>query len=545
MPRIPTSKPEDVRSKPSVGGQVNINSQDSFFRSIASASAEAGQLVEQAKIEKQKAIDAKEANQVKIFQDERAAELEARLRDADISEHSAIIDGFAAQTKRLSFNPGVSKATREALQQDHNLWTQRLYSNSMSWSAQKAEQDKMATAEQVIANSVNSMDVDGAYAAIESLNISPELKQARKNEVSATIAEKQEDETRANRIESNKAIKDAMDVAYEKKLPENLDLLKTDAENKGSWSNELEADYLRLKNNLKEEQLAEEKRKQAEGKQKISQYRELMSKQAETLQKENNLERLKSMESSELEKGTNADPLLVANIRDNIVQVKVARTNTFFDFREKAKNEDLSIIEIEEAVAKNLISPSQAQGLADSIVETPDVEDLITDARSKNKAYASLHSSLNTQLANLIKGNTRNQIKESQAEKIAANIETMDVNLTAKLELYTTLSLLGTQNDVIKQLKSGIPKQYSTTVNKYLNSVFMPLDKLSEADYNSGKLLDVMSSVREHISEFAKTANEAQEKGGLTQDQIDDFRSKGFDLSEELWTSAVRNQLSQ
>ena len=162
MPRIPTSEPQNVRSRPSVGGQVNINSQDAFFRSIASASAEAGQLVEKARVEKQKAIDDKEANQVKIHQDERAAELEARLRDADISEHAAIIDDFAAQTKRLSFSPGVSKAAREALQQDNDLWTQRLYSNSMSWSAQKAEQDKMATAEKVIANSVNSMDVDGA-----------------------------------------------------------------------------------------------------------------------------------------------------------------------------------------------------------------------------------------------------------------------------------------------------------------------------------------------------------------------------------------------
>lgn len=247
MPRIPTSEPQNVRSRPSVGGQVNINSQDAFFRSIASASAEAGQLVEKARVEKQKAIDDKEANQVKIHQDERAAELEARLRDADISEHAAIIDDFAAQTKRLSFSPGVSKAAREALQQDNDLWTQRLYSNSMSWSAQKAEQDKMATAEQVIANSVNAMDVDRAYAAIESLNISPELKQARKNEALATITKKQKDNIKANQIERNAAIKDSMEVAYQAGLTENLDLIKEDARNKGVWNDELEADYLQYK----------------------------------------------------------------------------------------------------------------------------------------------------------------------------------------------------------------------------------------------------------------------------------------------------------
>ena len=257
MPKIPTSKPQDVRAKPSVGGQVNINSQDSFFRSIASASAEAGQLVEQARVEKQKAIDAKEANQVKIFQDERAAELEARLRDADISEHSAIIDGFAAQTKRLSFNPGVSKATREALQQDHDLWTQRLYSNSMSWSAQKAEQDKMATAEQVIANSVNLMDVDGAIAGIRSLDLSPELQQARVNEAIATITKKQKDNIKANQIERNAAIKDSMDVAHQAGLSENLDLIKADARNKGVWNDKLEADYLQYKKGVEKKKFDE------------------------------------------------------------------------------------------------------------------------------------------------------------------------------------------------------------------------------------------------------------------------------------------------
>ena len=247
MPRIPTSKPEDVRAKPSIGGQVNINSQDAFFRSIASASAEAGQLVEQARVEKQKAIDAKEANQVKIHQDERAAELEARLRDADISEHPAIIDDFASQTRKLTFTPGVSKTAREALQQNNDLWTQQLYSNSMSWSAQKAEQDKMATGEQVIANAVNAMDVDAAYAGIRSLNLSPELEQAKINEALAKITKKQEDEVKATRIERNGVIRDSMDVAYQAGLTENLDLIKADARNKGVWNDELEANYLQYK----------------------------------------------------------------------------------------------------------------------------------------------------------------------------------------------------------------------------------------------------------------------------------------------------------
>jgi len=257
MPRIPTSKPEDVRAKPSIGGQVNINSQDAFFRSIASASAEAGQLVEQARVEKQKAIDTKEANQVKIHQDERAAELEARLRDADISEHPAIIDDFASQTRKLTFTPGVSKTAREALQQNNDLWTQQLYSNSMSWSAQKAEQDKMATGEQVIANAVNAMDVDAAYAGIRSLDLSPELEQARINEALAAITKKQEDEAKATLIERNAAIKDSLDRAYQTRLTENLDLIKADARNKGVWNDKLEADYLQYKKGVEKKKFDE------------------------------------------------------------------------------------------------------------------------------------------------------------------------------------------------------------------------------------------------------------------------------------------------
>ena len=257
MPKIPTSKPQDVRAKPSVGGQVNINSQDSFFRSIASASAEAGQLVEQARVEKQKAIDVKEANRVKIYQDERAAELEARLNEADISEHSGIIDDFAAQNKKLEFAPGVSKTARESLQQNNDLWTQQLYSNSMSWSAEKAEKDKMATGEQVVANAINAMDVDGAIFGIRSLGLSPELQQARVNEALAAITKKQEDNIKANRIERNAVIKDSMDVAYQAGLSENLDLIKADARNKGVWNDELEANYLQYKKGVEKKKFDE------------------------------------------------------------------------------------------------------------------------------------------------------------------------------------------------------------------------------------------------------------------------------------------------
>ena len=250
MPRIPTSKPDRAPRRPSVGGQVDIRSQDAFFRSIASASEEVGAIIEKARVEKQKSIDSKEANQVKLYQMEKASELEAALREADSSEHSAIIDGSTEEWKKLSFSSNVSKEQKEALQQDHNLWVQGLYSKSISWSAEEAEKDKRRVAEQVYANSVRAMDFEGAEKSIISMGLSPELTEARINEARSIIEKHQLDANKAAENESDTAIGEMMDVYYEQGLQENLNLVRTDSMKKGIWSNKLEADYLKLSNNI-------------------------------------------------------------------------------------------------------------------------------------------------------------------------------------------------------------------------------------------------------------------------------------------------------
>lgn len=248
--RIPTSKPDRAPRRPSVGGQVDIRSQDAFFRSIASASEEVGAIIENARVEKQKSIDAKEANQVKLYQMEKASELEAALREADSSEHSAIIDGSTEEWKKLSFSSNVSKEQKEVLQQNHNLWVQGLYSKSISWSAEEAEKDKRKVAEQVYANSVMAMDFEEAEKAIISMGLSPELAEARTNEARSIIEKKKLDANKAAENESDVAIGEMMDVYYEQGLQENLDLVRKDSIKKGIWGNELEADYLKLSNNI-------------------------------------------------------------------------------------------------------------------------------------------------------------------------------------------------------------------------------------------------------------------------------------------------------
>ena len=253
MPRIPTSKPDRAPRRPSVGGQVDIRSQDAFFRSIASASAEAGAAIEKARVEKQRAIDVKQENEIKIGQIDRESELQAALREADVSEHSKIVDEFAANSRNLTFRDGVSKEAREALQQDNELWIHKIYANSMAWSAEEADKDKRKTAEQRYSNSLKTMDLDSAQEAIRSMGLSPEMEEARNREAQILISKGISDGQKAAQSEATTAIKEKLNELGDEKT---LDLIKQDSEKSGQWNTELEADYLRLKKNVSKNEYA-------------------------------------------------------------------------------------------------------------------------------------------------------------------------------------------------------------------------------------------------------------------------------------------------
>ncbi len=161
MPRIPTSKPQDVKARPSIGGQVNINSQDGFFKSIAAASAEAGAAIEKAQIEKQQLIDAKEANEVAIFQNERKAELQKMLtEETDVTKHKAIIDEWADNTIILDLRSGVSNLAKEKLQQNNNLFIQNARSSFIAQSTATAHKQAREAAEVAAMTALEARDRD-------------------------------------------------------------------------------------------------------------------------------------------------------------------------------------------------------------------------------------------------------------------------------------------------------------------------------------------------------------------------------------------------
>lgn len=229
MPRIPTSKPDRAPRRPSVGGQVDIRSQDAFFRSIASASAEAGAAIEKAQEEKQKLIDSKEANEVAVFQSERRAELAKRLREeSDVSRHQEIIDEWSNNTSRLNLRPGVSKEAKEALQQKHNLFMQNARASFIEDSSRLALQQSRDAAHIAAQTAVESGSWQDVVAAFDNNEAFSE--QERSNEINKYFFKVKQKEQADDKV-SVAMEKERIDVLIASaESSEDIDLIKDEVE---------------------------------------------------------------------------------------------------------------------------------------------------------------------------------------------------------------------------------------------------------------------------------------------------------------------------
>jgi hypothetical protein len=165
MPRIPTSKPQDVRSRPSVGGQVNIRSQDSFFRSIAAASQEAGQLFEQARVEEQKIADADALNKQRIYQISESTRLKESLTSTPVDQHNDLIEEWIANNQKFDLGPSASNEARTQASMANNMWVQQSISSAKISSTQKRESEARQNAASLEKLAIESGDREGAIAA--------------------------------------------------------------------------------------------------------------------------------------------------------------------------------------------------------------------------------------------------------------------------------------------------------------------------------------------------------------------------------------------
>lgn len=175
MPRIPTSKPQDVRSRPSVGGQVNIRSQDSFFRSIAAASQEAGQLFEQARVEEQKIADADALNKQRIYQISESTKLKESLASTPVDQHNDLIEEWIANNQKFDLGPSASKEARAQASMANDLWVQQSISSAKISSTQRRESEARQNAASLEKLAIESLDRDGAIAAWGGILSGPQM----------------------------------------------------------------------------------------------------------------------------------------------------------------------------------------------------------------------------------------------------------------------------------------------------------------------------------------------------------------------------------
>ena len=113
LPRIPTSKPDRAPRRPSVGGQVDIRSQDAFFRSIAAASGEAAELFETARLEKQNLFDKRAVSEFNIWSDNTKKKLLTELEGVSAEQSEQFLNDWLSNTKfeaPSSASPEVSEA---------------------------------------------------------------------------------------------------------------------------------------------------------------------------------------------------------------------------------------------------------------------------------------------------------------------------------------------------------------------------------------------------------------------------------------------------
>ena len=165
MPRIPTSKPQDVRSRPSVGGQVNIRSQDSFFRSIAAASQEAGQLFEQARVEEQKIADADAINKQRIYQISESTRLKESLTSTPVDQHNDLIEEWIANNQKFDLGPSASNEARTQASMANDMWVQQSISSAKISSTQRRESEARQNAASLQNLAIDSLDREGAIGA--------------------------------------------------------------------------------------------------------------------------------------------------------------------------------------------------------------------------------------------------------------------------------------------------------------------------------------------------------------------------------------------
>jgi hypothetical protein len=439
MPRIPTSKPQDVRSRPSVGGQVNLSSQDAFFRSIASASQEAGQLFEQARVEKQKLIDQKAINEQKINQRESLNNLNILLSDPEITsdKYGGVIDSWYEENQEFVPPVGISKTLAESLKQDHSGFLQIGRSNAEVATVEKLQRETLSTAgaiSEVALEDGNWQEALDVMAPFQS----PQQRDAYVKRVD--FLKKQN--LKKSRKES------ALAVFAMARTPEEITAAGNELINSGVIFTEEEKDR-RIQERLTEVKLED-----------LKKTKEEYIRKGDLAVANNDDAELGGL-IEELEEIVGSDNPFVDQIRTQLARVNTAQANAFHYLSRQSEIGIITQADINKAVELNLISESDKDKFNTRVEELKIKAKTEQDEKAEEKAskllqeqidnedknpiFREVRGSLDKRLGEWFSGKITNKgqvISSSEIKRFKNNINALNVTSRQKAILTSRLSEL-------------------------------------------------------------------------------------------------------
>ena len=474
MPKIPTSQPQDVKFRPSTGGQINLSSQDSFFRSIASASQEAGQLFEQARAEKQKLIDQKAINEQKINQRESLNNLNASLADPEITsdEYGGVIDNWYKENQEFITPVGISKTLAESLKQDHAGFLQIGRSNAEVKTVEKLQTETLATANAV------------AEIALESLNWQEAI------DVMAPFQSPGQAEAYAKKVEFLKAKhaktsrKEAAEAVFATaRTPEEVraagkELLASEAI---LTPEEMER---RIADRLTEVKLEDYDKTKDE-------YRE-KSNLAVAQNNDAELERM----VEELEEILGSDDPFVDQIRTQLTRVTTNQASAFHYLSRQSELEVITQADIDRAVELNLISEGDEDFFNKRVAELRIIAKTEEQQKNEEKARKALQEQIDNEdkdpLFREMRGTLDKRLAEWFSRKITSKGQLISSNeVTEFANRINGLNITPRQKAILTSRLSELQAIATTNYNPDGWFGFAPLDDQQQAEM--GRLAQLYS----------------------------------------------------
>lgn len=544
MPRIPTSKPQDVRSRPSVGGQVNLSSQDAFFRSIASASQEAGQLFEQARVEKQKLIDQKAINEQKINQRESLNNLNILLSDPEITsdKYGGVIDSWYEENQEFVTPVGISKTLAESLKQDHSGFLQIGRSNAEVATVEKLQREAFSSAKTMADIALEGQQWEDAISTM------------------APYQSPQQAEAYGKLVELKKSQynKKAQQESAKAKLAMATDRTQVVAAVDEMFNSGLilsEDEKIRVT----EERVSEIKLEN------YGKTKEKFFEEANLAAAENDDDKLNSL-IEELQEVVDKDDPFVFRIKTILKKVDTAQANSYYSLARQAETGTLTKSDVDRAKELNFISENDAAkfDIISSGLRQEDINETIQkqiDNEDKDPDFKALRATLDKRLGEWFSGKFTNRSQifaKKEIERFQNNINGLNITTRQKAILTSRLGeLMAIANtnynpdgygmgghSALQDDEKAEMNRLAQIYSKHGYPSANVFAKLSNIAYEEGVVFNSLTRMQETLDNVAAKI----QKGDNTIDgkSFEEYVEQEAIFSMSIiWNASVKNTLSQ